>query len=383
MAGKEYVEFMEPVVIESAPKTEEALYFDNSYETGQPRIIGSVILILDTSHLIVHNLIIIGQNAIGALVILFLGALLIFFALERSLGPLRKLTHEVEVLGDGGDIEKISVNSVDEVGKLAVAFNTMTENLKKREQEAYEFEQKLRHAEKMEAVGTLSRGIAHDFNNILTSIEGSVFALKRFVDRGQQKYNYLVHMDNALARAHVLIDGLMVFSRGQEPKRVTVEINSLLRNLMPGIAGILGEGLVCELQVYYRDLRVMGDGFQLSQMLMNLVVNAKDAMKGGGKLLIKTGMVTFGEEEKIIGLLSEPGKYAFIVISDSGEGIKDEIRERIFEPFFTTKEVGKGTGLGLSIVYGIVKDHKGHLEVYSEPGIGTEFRIYLPLFEKA
>jgi signal transduction histidine kinase len=152
---------------------------------------------------------------------------------------------------------------------------------------------------------------------------------------------------------------------------------------MPGITGILGEGLVCELQVYYRDLMVLGDGFQLTQMLMNLVINAKDAMSGSGKILVKTGMIAFGEDEKIIGLLPGPGKYAFIVISDSGEGIRDEIRERIFEPFFTTKEVGKGTGLGLSIVYGIVKEHKGHVEIYSEPGIGTEFRIYLPLFEKA
>jgi signal transduction histidine kinase len=149
---------------------------------------------------------------------------------------------------------------------------------------------------------------------------------------------------------------------------------------MPGISGVLGEGFVCELQVFYRELTVVGDGFQLAQMMMNLVVNARDAMHDGGKMVIRTGMITAGEDIK--GLPQETGKYAVIFVSDSGEGIKDGIRERIFEPFFTTKEVGKGTGLGLSIVYGIVKDHRGQIEVYSEPGIGTEFRIYLPLSEK-
>jgi len=376
------IEFVEPVVLEASPASEESLYFSGAAAGSGKRVIGSVRVLIDTSSLEESALMILSRNiALGCLLLVF-GAMMIFYVLERTLRPLKQLTKEVKLLGAGEEIEKISVQSKDEVGSLALAFNEMADNLRKREQEAKELEQRLRHAEKMEAVGTLARGIAHDFNNILTAVEGSMFALRKNIDSNNQLHKYIYHMDNSLSRARVLIQGLLVFSRGQAPGRQMIEVNELIERLMPTITTLCGESVRCSTSLLEGTLVVAADRFQIDQVIMNLVVNARDAMPEGGELWIGTSLALVEDSKTSEVVLPAPGQYVIISVGDTGTGISKDVMERIFEPFYTTKDVGKGAGLGLSIVYGIVEEHKGGISIFSEERRGTEFRIYLPLFEK-
>jgi signal transduction histidine kinase len=380
--ARDMIELAEPVVLDSAPSTEESIYFSAPAGGSERRIIGSVKILFDTSSLAASTISIIIQNVAVALILLVIGTMLIFYVLEKALRPLRQLTEEVRMLGAGMEIEKISVKSEDEIGRLATAFNEMADSLKKREHQAKELEQRLRHAEKMEAVGTLARGIAHDFNNILTAVEGSMFALNKNIGRDHPMHKYLYHMGNSLSRARILIQGLLVFSQGQTPKQMPVEVNSAIENLLPMISSVIGDEIECVPLLCKSPLIIMADPFQIEQVLLNLAINARDAMSNGGSLAIRTDLIEVEEHNAAGAVLPAPGKYALISVRDTGRGIREEIRERIFEPFYTTKEVGKGTGLGLSIVYGIVEEHRGGISVFSEEGRGAEFRICLPLFEK-
>jgi signal transduction histidine kinase len=377
-----WIEIVEPVILESAAGSEESIFFSESAAAGRGRVIGSVRVLFDTSSITERTISILIRNiAIGCLLLL-IGAMMLFYALESSLRPLKQLTYEVKLLGEGKEIEKISIESKDEIGSLAVAFNEMADNLKKREQEARDLEQRLRHAEKMEAVGTLARGIAHDFNNILTTIEGSMFALRKKIDRENPMSKYLYHMDNSVSRARVLIQGLLVFSRGQAQRRMPVEINSTIGNLMPMISTVLGDHIECSQRIFRSPLVITADGFQIEQALMNLAVNARDAMPDGGTLTISSDLKMVDVDDAEAAVLPAPGWYAVVSVRDSGGGITEDVKERIFEPFYTTKDVGRGSGLGLSIVYGIIEEHEGAIFVFSEEGMGAEFRIYLPIFEK-
>jgi hypothetical protein len=378
-SGEGFIEFTDLVTIGGSQGSEEELYFGSADQASPKKNIGVVRLIFDTSSLYSSSMIIIFRYLVIACGLLICGAILIFYVLDRSLRPLKELTSEVRMFGQGLETEKVEIRTKDEIGKLATAFNEMAENLMKRDREAKELELRLRHAEKMEAVGTLARGIAHDFNNILTSIEGSLFALKKYVHAVSAKDNYVVHMGNAVARAKVLIDGLLLFSRGQHPRYLPVDLNALIGGLEPEISAITGDDVTNEFISGGEPVMILADPVQIGQLIMNLVVNAKDAMPHGGTLVIRTSIVTAEGEAVREAIQRKCVNCALISVSDSGEGMQDDVKERIFEPFFTTKDVGKGTGLGLSIVYGIVREHKGDIEVYSEKGRGSEFRIYLPL----
>ena len=264
-----------------------------------------------------------------------------------------------------------------------MAFNDMAENLRKREREKEALGEKLRHAQKIEAIGTLARGIAHDFNNILTTVSGSVHILHKTLEEDSPLRTYTLSITLAVSRARGLVESLLAFSRGQAIKPALLNINDVIRRLEPLLIRLLVDDIECNLALSDEQLMIIGDNVQLEQMIMNLVVNAKDAMPGGGVLTIETGAVSIDEEEARKLLLSKPGGYALISVTDTGMGMDERTKARIFEPFFTTKEVGKGTGLGLSIAYGIVEQHLGHIVVYSEKGAGTSFRVYVPLTESA
>jgi signal transduction histidine kinase len=377
--GEGFMEFTDLVTIGGSQGSEEELYFGSTDQAGPKKNIGVVRLIFDTNSLYSSSMKIIFRYFIIACGLLICGAILIYYVLDRSLRPLKELIGEVRMFGQGLETEKVEIRTKDEIGRLAVAFNEMAENLRKRRQEAKELEVRLRHAEKMEAVGTLARGIAHDFNNILTSIEGSLFALKKYVHAVSAKDNYIIHIGNAVARAKVLIEGLLLFSRGQHPRYVPVDLNALISGLEPEISAITGDDVTNKFISDGAPVTILADPMQMGQLIMNLVVNAKDAMPQGGILEIRTSVVTADGEPVREAFQRQCERCAFISVSDSGEGMQSDVKERIFEPFFTTKDVGKGTGLGLSIVYGIVREHRGDIEVYSEKGGGTEFRIYLPL----
>jgi two-component system cell cycle sensor histidine kinase/response regulator CckA len=239
-------------------------------------------------------------------------------------------------------------------------------------------EERLRQAQKMEAVGQLAGGIAHDFNNLLTVIHGYGQLLLNSLDSASRPRAHAREIMNAADRASALIRQLLTFSRRQAAQPRVVDLNVLAAGLLPMLFGLAGPAVRIEQRFADAECAVCADPVQLEQILFNLVANARDAMPAGGQILIETAIVrlTAGDLRAQAG--AEPGEYVQLSISDTGMGMSEEVRRRLFEPFFTTKEPGKGTGLGLATVYGIVQQNRGHIEVSSEPGAGSVFRICLP-----
>jgi two-component system NtrC family sensor kinase len=245
--------------------------------------------------------------------------------------------------------------------------------------EQHKLEAQLHHAQKMESIGTLAGGVAHDFNNILTTIIGyGTFALLKMAP-DDPKRHYIQHMLDASDRAAHLTKDLLLFSRKQVFNKKPVELNLVVAKVEKFLRRVIGEDIEFKTIPVNSPLPVLADDYQLEQVLMNLATNARDAMPRGGTLTVTTEQVVLNEKFVAAQNFGTPGPYALITVTDTGCGMDETTRLRIFEPFFTTKEVGKGTGLGLAVAYGIIKQHDGYINVYSEPGTGTTFRIYLPL----
>lgn len=242
-------------------------------------------------------------------------------------------------------------------------------------------QQHLYHAQKMEDIGILAGGIAHDFRNMLTPIIGFAQLIKLAVDKESPLYNYAENILNAGEKASNLAQGLLAFSRKQLLDMKPVIIDDLILSFLKLIARIIGEDIELRINLNADKHSAMADMTQLQQVLMNLITNARDAMPRGGILSISTEIINIDEYFIKTHGFGNIGKYILITISDTGIGMDDSTKSKIFEPFFTTKPVGKGTGLGLAIVYGIVRQHGGHINVYSELGVGSTFRIYIPAID--
>jgi len=250
---------------------------------------------------------------------------------------------------------------------------------KRAENEKRQLEAQLLQSQKMEAVGRLAGGVAHDFNNLLTGITGNLqLVLMDIAPQGQQ-YELLSEVQAAADRAAELTQQLLTFSRKQVIEPQVIDLNQVITRLEKMLRRLIGEDV--QLAVLPgRDVETVRiDLGQIEQVLVNLAVNARDAMPDGGRLAIETAMTELDEEYCHLRPYCTPGRYVRLSVSDTGLGMAEDVRLRIFEPFFTTKPQGKGTGLGLSLVYGIVKQNYGSIEVYSEPGYGTTFKIYLPV----
>ena len=264
-----------------------------------------------------------------------------------------------------------------EAGENLVACEDITE-LKRAEEEKAALQDQLRQSQKVEAIGRLAGGIAHDFNNLLTIIKGysqlSCIELKE----GDTLRGNIDEIQKAAERAASLTRQLLAFSRRQVMEMKVVDLNTLLRDLEKMLRRVIGEDIEMVIQTAGDLGGVRTDVGQIEQVIMNLSVNAKDAMPSGGKLTIETANAELDESYARSHLDVKPGPYVMFSVSDTGMGMTPEVRDQIFEPFFTTKEKGKGTGLGLSTAYGIVKQSKGHIWVYSVQGRGTTFKIYLP-----
>jgi signal transduction histidine kinase len=238
-------------------------------------------------------------------------------------------------------------------------------------------QEQLRHSQKMEAIGTMAGGIAHDFNNILTLIMGLGSVLHDSLENNRALQRHANEILTASEKAAKLTRGLLAFSRKQVIEPKPEKVNELVRAIESILKRVIGADIELCCSLTEEELVIMADGGQIEQVLMNLAVNARDAMPGGGRLAIRTEYLQL--DEKPPGTALKQGPYVRIEVSDNGCGIDEETLKRIYEPFFTTKEIGKGTGLGLSIVYGIVRQHGGDICVTSQPGLGTTFTIYLPL----
>lgn len=248
--------------------------------------------------------------------------------------------------------------------------------------ELKKLEEQLRHAQKMEAVGQLAGGIAHDFNNILTAIIGYGSMLAKKMREDDPLRHNVEQILVASGRAAHLTKSLLAFSRKQILNIRPVNINEIIKRVEGLLARVIGEEIELKTALTDKELTVSADSGQIEQLLMNLAINARDAMPRGGLLTIETGFMELDEKFRKLHAFGNPGEYAVISVSDTGVGMDEATRKRIFEPFFTTKEVGKGTGLGLSMAYGMIKQHKGYINVYSELGKGTTFKTYLPLILK-
>jgi len=244
--------------------------------------------------------------------------------------------------------------------------------------ERKKLEERLRQAQKMDAIGQLAGGVAHDFNNILTVIQGYAQILKTNIALDHETADGLTQIALAAERAGNLTQQLLTFSRKRIMQAKSVDLNSVIANLAKMLRRVIGEDMALSFHYSHDCAIIHADEDMLSQVLMNLAVNARDAMPKGGKLGISTELVTIGEPGVQGHADSRPGRFVCLTVTDTGCGIPPENLSRIFEPFFTTKGVGRGTGLGLSTVYGILKQHRGWIEVNSQVGTGSTFRMFLP-----
>jgi len=291
---------------------------------------------------------------------------------------------ELEVPCKDGSIKwtETSASFIRDLKDNATGILGVTRDITERkgaEEKLRQTEEQLRQSQKMEAMGRLAGGIAHDFNNLLTIIRGYSQLFLHDLKKGDPMEKGIEQIEKATHRAADLIRQLLAFSRRQVMEMRPLDLNNLLSDLEKMLRRIIGEDIVLA-NLLAEDLgRIKADPGQIEQVLINLVVNARDAMPSGGKITIETAHVVLDEEHARDQTDLPSGPYVELSISDTGIGMAPEVRDRIFEPFFTTKEKGKGTGLGLSTVYGIVKQSGGDICVFSEPGKGTTFKIYLPI----
>jgi two-component system cell cycle sensor histidine kinase/response regulator CckA len=307
--------------------------------------------------------------------------------LKMKLADHTPTIYEVEAIRKDGTRVPVEVSSrlIWENGvPVAVQGSARDITERKRAEEALRASQlQLQQSQKLEAVGQLAGGVAHDFNNLLTAIIGYTdLSLRRNNLEDSIRHN-LEETKKAAERAGSLIRQLLAFSRKQilEPK--VLDLNAVVKDMHKMLTRLIGENIDLATRQAADLGRVKADPSQVEQIIMNLVVNARDAMPQGGKVTIETANITLDDQAALKHVSVKAGEYVMLAVSDTGTGIDEETQARIFEPFFTTKEVGRGTGLGLSTVYGIVKQSGGNIWVYSEQGVGTVFKVYLPRVDAA
>jgi PAS domain S-box-containing protein len=279
---------------------------------------------------------------------------------------------EIELI-DGTVLDRYSSPVRDKAGKYYGRIWTFRDITQRRILEA-----QFRQSQKMEGIGQLAAGVAHDFNNTLTVIQLHASLLKAKPDSSPELLESAGEIEKATERAANLTRQLLLFSRRQTMQPRDLDLNQSINDMTKMLRRTLGEDIQVQFKFALQPLFIHADAGMLDQVLMNLAVNAHDAMPKGGLLVIETSAAEFDESVRAHAPLARPGSFVCLSVSDTGCGIPPEILPRIFEPFFTTKDIGKGTGLGLATVYGIVQQHQGWIHIYSEVGHGTIFRIYLP-----
>jgi signal transduction histidine kinase/ActR/RegA family two-component response regulator len=315
--------------------------------------------------------------ALGLLSVLA-GSIVVALISKSFMKPLANLVAGVRALERGDFSYPLESSGGDEVAEVTHAFATMRDTLEKTESEQKLLEQRLRQAHKMEAVGRLAGGIAHDFNNLLTIIRGHGDLL---LDRGMEnspQRNSVEQIKKAADRAVTMTRQLLAFSRLQVLQPRVIDLNAVVADMGKMLPRLIGEDIEYLFVPDPQLGRVKADPGQIEQVIMNLAVNARDAMPNGGKLVVQTQKVELSAADARNRPPMSAGSYVLFSVRDTGCGMDEKTKAHIFEPFFTTKEVGKGTGLGLATVYGVVKQSGGFIWVESSPGNGANFEIFLP-----
>jgi len=284
--------------------------------------------------------------------------------------------HNTVIRDENGDITH-SLSSGEDITERRKAEN---EKLKA-EEDRNKIEEQLRQSQKMESIGKLAGGIAHDFNNLLTSILGNCDMAISELRPEDPLYLELSEINEGAERAADLTRQLLAFSRKQVMEPRILNLNTVISNMDKMLKRIIGEDIILDTRLYPELWNTKVDPSQIEQVILNLAVNARDAMPEGGRLFIETDNIILDSEYEENHPEAAPGEYVMLAVSDTGCGIDKEIQANIFDPFFSTKEIGKGTGLGLSTVYGIIKQSGGNIWVYSEKGKGTTFKVYIPRME--
>ena len=384
--SKNKLKFWSPVNSGSGYSTEESLFFEENSLQRKDRIIGFVQITLDKVMLNKKLNTLMLKGIFMGFVFLMIGSGIIFLVIKKITKPLYRLTEDIKTLGKGGVVEKISVETKDEIGKLASAFNNMYEALKRREAEKEQLEGQLRHKQKMEAMGTLAGGIAHDFNNILSVIMGYAELALLDISDGTPLQHKLNEVFKAGNRAKDLVAQILAFSRNDkdEQERKPVRVSLIIQEVLRMLRSSLQTTIKIHHNIKTGKLTVLADPIKIHQVIMNLCANAIHAMQDKGGVL-DVSLIDIDIDSDTAARYPDmtPGRYQRLTVSDTGHGMDCAVMERIFDPFFTTKRPGEGTGMGLALVHGIVKSHDGTITVDSEQGKGTTFQVFLPASENA
>jgi len=310
---------------------------------------------------------------LGAVAVLA-GAVIAFLLSRQITKPLEQLLVGTQQLQKGDFDFQIPIRGHDEVADLGHAFEEMRTSLK-------QSRETLLRSARLEAVGRLAGGVAHDFNNLVMIIKG--YSDMLLDSASPESRPQLEEIKRAGDRASALTRQLLAFSRKQILEPQILDPNQTVRNMVKMLRVLIGEDIELVTSLSDQIGRVQADPGQLEQVVMNLAVNARDAMPSGGKLIIETQPGHLDEAYAAANIDARAGDYVLLAVTDNGSGMSKDTQAHIFEPFFTTKEQAKGTGLGLATVYGIIKQSQGHISVYSEPGVGTTFKVYLPAVSSA
>jgi signal transduction histidine kinase/ActR/RegA family two-component response regulator len=308
----------------------------------------------------------------------FAGGVLVWLLSRTFTRPLESLVQGVRALEQGNYEYPLDTDGGDEVSEVTAAFDRMRGTLQKNEEQRQSLENQLRQSQKMEAVGRLAGGVAHDFNNLLTVIKGHSDLLEMKLGTLSPAQQNIAQVRKAADRATALTRQLLAFSRMQVLQPRVLDLNSLISDVSKMLPMLIGEEIEYTFRPSQSLARVKADPSQIEQVLVNLAVNAHDAMPKGGKLTIATQNVVLDAAYARNHPPTVAGRYVLLSVADTGCGMDESTKAKVFEPFFTTKEVGKGTGLGLATVYGVVKQSGGYIWVDSVPGQGTRFEIFLP-----
>jgi len=385
LSGEKLVRFMQE---SGAARSREIQIDDEHYlvstirisSQGSPEVRMSVLKSLDKATLFLRQL---NQALLVlGLVSVLAGSTLVFFISHTFTRPLESLVAGVRALREGDFSYPLESSGSDEVAEVTAAFAHTRESLRNTQEEQKRLEERLRQAHKMEAVGRLAGGVAHDFNNLLTVIRGNSDLLLDRENIDAVGKRYIEQIQKAAGRAVSMTRQLLAFSRMQVLQPRVLDLNTIVAEMGKMLPRLIGEDIEFVFLPEPNLALVQADPSQMEQVLLNLAVNARDAMPEGGTLTVRLRNAVIDDAEASKRSPMTAGAYVLLAVTDTGVGMDEKTKAHIFEPFFTTKAVGKGTGLGLATVYGVVKQSGGFIWVDSALGKGTTFTIYLPFAKK-